>query len=63
LLEGRSVHELNAVEEARYFDLLTRVLEALDGSDTGLLEDLARGGHPIAGEDEAGRLVVRRREP
>jgi hypothetical protein len=42
---------------------LTRELEALDGSDQRLLDELARGGHPIAGEDETGKLVVKRGKP
>jgi hypothetical protein len=63
LLAGRSVHELNAVEDARYIELLTRELEAIDGSDQRLLEELARGGHPIAGEDETGKIVVKRGKP
>lgn len=62
-LEKRSIHELNALEDARYIELLTRELEALDGSDQRLLEDLARGGHPIAGEDQTGKIVVRRGKP
>ena len=63
LLEGRSVHDLDALEHARYIELLTRELEALDGSDQRLLEELARGGHPIAGEDGTGKIVVKRGKP
>jgi len=37
---------------------LARKLEALDGTDTRLLDDLKAGGHPIAAEDPHGRVIV-----
>ena len=65
LLEGRgSVQDLTPADDALYVELLTRKLEALDGSDSRLLRDLESGGHSIATEGEQGNVVVRnRREP
>jgi hypothetical protein len=61
VLEGKgSVHDLTPLEDARYIEALGRRLEGLDGSDQRLLQELAEGGHPIAGEDEHGKLVVKR---
>ena len=59
LLEGSgSVQDLSEADDALYTDLLTRRLEALDGSDTRLLDDLKSGGHPIASENDQGEVVV-----
>ncbi len=59
VLDGQgSVQELTPMESDLYLELLGDEIESLDGSDTALLDELAVGGHPIAGEDERGRLVV-----
>ena len=59
LLEGSgSVQDLSEAADALYTDLLTRRLEALDGSDTRLLDDLRSGGHPIASENDQGEVAV-----
>jgi len=61
VLEGkRSVHELSPAEDSHYVELLSQDIQALDGSDPRVLDELVRGGHPIAGEDSAGRVVVKR---
>ena len=61
VLEGKgSVHDLTPLEDARYIEALGQRLEAIDGSDQRLLQELEQGGHPIAGEDEHGKLVVKR---
>ena len=54
-----SVQELTAAEQALYLELLGDELESLDGSDRGVISELEEGPHPVAGEDEHGRLVVR----
>lgn len=61
-LLGRGDTVLDRGEESEGADLgaLRRKLEALDGSDTRILDDLRAGGHPIASEDEHGRVVVDR---
>lgn len=59
ILNGQgSVHDLNSGEDALYVDLLTRKLEALDGSDKRILKDLRAGGHPIASEGKRGDVVI-----
>jgi len=55
-----SVQSLTPAEMKLYLELLGDTLEALDGSDTRLIRELENGGHPIAGEDEKGALIVRR---
>ncbi len=63
-LEGKgSVHTLSANEDALYLELLANELESMDGSDEELLQELQEGGHPIAGEDEEGKLVVKSTAP
>ena len=60
-LEGQgSIQQMTTAEDARYLDQLGAELEALDGSDRRALQQLEAGGHPIAGEDEQGRVVVKR---
>jgi hypothetical protein len=56
-----SVHGLTPIETKLHLELLGDTLEALDGSDTRRIRELAKAGHPIAGEDESGELVVRSR--
>lgn len=59
VLAGKgSVHTLSASEDALYLELLGKELESFDGSDTGIIQELKSGGHPIAGEDEKGNLTV-----
>jgi hypothetical protein len=59
ILNGQgSVHDLNPREDAVYVNLLTRKLEALDGSDRRLLNDLKAGGHPVASASEQGEVVI-----
>lgn len=59
LLEGKgSVQDLSAQDLPTYLDLLDAKLQAIDGSDTRILDELRAGGHPIAGLDENGKLVV-----
>jgi hypothetical protein len=53
-----SVESLSPEEDALYLDLLTDELEALDGSDTQVIRALEAGGHPIAGENAEGELVI-----
>ena len=61
VLDGQgSVQEFTPMENDLYLELLSDELENLDGSDTGLLDELSAGGHPIAGEDEQGHLLVER---
>ncbi len=55
-----SVHGLKPAETKLYLELLGHTLEDLDGSDTRRIRELERAGHPIAGEDEDGKLTVRR---
>jgi hypothetical protein len=55
------VQDLTPADGALYVDLLTRKLEALDGSDTRVLRDLESGGHPIAAVDPHGKVVVEKR--
>src|SRR5215469_12897226 len=60
VLSGKgSVHGLKAAETKLYLELLGSALEQLDGSDVRQLRELERGGHPIVGEDEDGKLTVR----
>ncbi len=64
LLQGTgSVQGLTPVDAALYLELLGGELESLDGSDRGIILELEEGQHPIAGEDEHGRLVVRTSDP
>ncbi len=56
-----SVHGLTPVETKLHLEVLGDTLEGLDGSDTRRIRELAKAGHPIAGEDEAGKLIVRSR--
>ena len=61
VLEGQgSVQSLEPAETRLYLELLGSTLEGLDGSDTRRIRRLQNAGHPIAGEDEKGKLVVRR---
>lgn len=62
LLGGKgSVQDLDEADDALYLDALTRKLEALDGSDTRLLDALRAAGYSIASVDEQGRVVVEKR--
>ncbi len=56
-----SVHGLTPVETKLHLELLGDTLEGLDGSDIRRIRELEKAGHPIAGEDEAGKLIVRSR--
>ncbi len=58
-----SVHGLTTAETSLYLELLGDTLEGLDGSDTRRIRELERAGHPIAGENEAGKLTVRSGRP
>jgi hypothetical protein len=60
VLEGRgSMQDLTPAETTLYLELLGDSLEALDGSDTRRIRRLSKAGHPVAGEDEKGKLVVK----
>jgi hypothetical protein len=62
VLEGEgSVHGLDPEQTRLYLELLGDAAEQLDGSDTRRIRAHERAGHPVAGEDETGKLVVRRR--
>jgi hypothetical protein len=64
LLAGSgSVQGLGERDDSVYVDLLEKKLEALDGSDTRILDDLRAGGHPIVAIDERGELVTDERRP
>ena len=56
-----SVHGMTELETALYLELLGDEIEGLDGSDRTRIRKLEAAGHPVAGEDERGRLVVRKR--
>ena len=59
LLRGQgSVQGMSTADEALYLNMLSEELEAIDGSDQRLLDDLRSGGYPIASTDEHGKLVV-----
>jgi len=59
LMSGQgSVQSLTAADDERYLDALSTRLEALDGSDTRLIDDLRDRGRSIASTDEDGRIVV-----
>jgi hypothetical protein len=59
LFEGKgSVQDLSAQDMPNYLGLLDAKLRAIDGSDTRILDELRAGGHPIAGLDEEGKLVI-----
>ena len=54
-----SVQNLTPAEDALYLELLSQELESLDGTPTaGILHELEAAGHPIAGEDEDGKLRI-----
>ena len=59
LLKGHGdVQDLTGSDDALYVDMLTQELEALDGSDTRVLDELRAGGHSVASTDENGRLLI-----
>lgn len=59
LMSGQgSVQSLDAADDERYLDALSARLEALDGSDTRLLDDLRDRGRSIASTDGDGKLVI-----
>ena len=62
LLAGSgNVQELGEGDDALYVGLLAGKLEALDGSDTRLLDDLEAGGHSIVAENDEGEVVAKGR--
>jgi len=61
VLQGQgSVQKLKPAETRLYLEMLGNTLDGLDGSDTRRIRKLQQAGHPIAGEDEKGTLVVKR---
>ena len=42
---------------------LVKHIEALDGTDTRILDDLRAGGHPVAYEGEDGEVIVEEADP
>ena len=54
-----SVHALRPADTSVYLRALGDEIERLDGADTDRIRKLERAGHPIAGEDESGKLRVR----
>jgi hypothetical protein len=59
LLSGDgNVQDLGESDSALYINELTRRLEALDGSDTRLLDELRAGGHSIATQGRDGNLII-----
>ncbi|MCR9096309.1 MAG: ParD-like family protein [bacterium] len=53
-----SVQTLTAAEDEAYLDALSTRLEALDGSDTRILDDLRSRGRSIVSTDDDGTLEV-----
>jgi hypothetical protein len=56
-----SVQGMTELETALYLELLGDEFEGLDGTDRTRIRKLEAAGHPVAGEDARGRLVVRKR--